>query len=66
MPPVSISSKNRGFVVVADLDERADPVAGHARHVVDDGDPAARQPVEQRRLADVRPADDHDFGESHD
>ena len=65
-PPVSISSKNRGFVVVAELDQRPDAVAGHAGHVVDDGDPPARQPVEQRGLADVRPAHDHDLGEGHE
>ena len=54
-----------GIGVVADLDQGADPVAGHARHVVDDGDPASGEPVEQRRLADVRPADDDDLGEGH-
>ena len=66
MPPVSISSKNRGFVLVADLDERPDAVAGDARHVIDDGDPPARQPVQERRLADVGSAHDHDLGESHE
>ena len=33
-------------------------VAGHARLVVDQRQPPADQPVEQRRLADVGPADD--------
>ena len=37
-------------------------VAGDARLIVDQGQPAADQPVEQRRLADVRPADDRDLG----
>ena len=36
------------------------PVAGDARQVVDQRQPPADQPVEQRRLADVRPADDGD------
>ncbi len=54
-----------GLVVVPELDQGADAVAGHARHVVDDGDPATGQPVEQRRLADVRPTDDHDLRECH-
>ena len=34
------------------------PVAGDAGLVADDGAPRAHQPVEQRRLADIRPADD--------
>ena len=36
------------------------PVAGDARAVVDQRQPPADQPVEQRRLADIRPADDGD------
>src|SRR3990170_4812870 len=39
------------------------PVAGDARLVVDQRQLLADQPVEQRRFADVRPADDHDLGE---
>ena len=39
-------------------------VAGHARPVVDQRDAPADQPVEQRRLADIRPADNGD-GETH-
>ena len=50
MPPVSISSKKRGFVVVADLDQGADAVAGHARHVVDDRDPT---PASQLKSDDL-------------
>ncbi len=37
-------------------------IAGDARLVVDERQPAADQPIEQSRLADVRPADDRDFG----
>ena len=37
-----------------------DPVAGHARHVLHDGLAAAQDAVDQRRLADVGPADDRD------
>ena len=40
-------------------------VAGDARPVVDQREPLADQPVEQRRLADIRPADDGD-GEAHE
>ena len=40
-------------------------VAGDARRVVDQRQPPADQPVEQRRLADIRPADDGD-GEAHE
>ena len=54
------------ILVVADLRQRPDPVAGDPGQVIDDGDPPPRQPVEQRRLADVRSAHDHDLGESHD
>src|SRR5688572_10880152 len=36
------------------------PVARHARHVVHDGVAASREAVKERRLADVRPADDGD------
>ena len=35
-----------------------DPVPGHARHVLDHGLAASDDPVDQRRLADVGPADD--------
>ena len=40
------------------------PVARHAGLVVDQRQPPADEPVEQRRLADVGPADDGD-GEGH-
>ena len=36
------------------------PVARHPRRLVDDGGAALRQPVHERRLADVREADDGD------
>ena len=53
------------IVVLAQLHERADAIAGHARHRVDDRDLSPRQPVKQRRLADVGPAHDHDLREWH-
>ena len=59
-PAVSITVKSRS-------PSRAWPfaaVARHARPVVDQREPLADQPVEQRRFADVRPADDGD-GEAH-
>ena len=37
-------------------------VAGHAGQIVDQRQLPADQPVEQRRLADIRPADDGDRG----
>ena len=37
-------------------------IAGDARLVVDQRQPAPDQPIEQRRLADIRPADDRDLG----
>ena len=45
---------------VAGLDDGGDAVAGDAGGRIDDGDAPAGEPVEQRRLADVRPADDRD------
>ena len=49
-----------------DLDEAGDAVPGHAGAVVDDRLAATDQPVEQSRLADVRPADDrHRRGQRH-
>ena len=55
-PAVSISSRSRSpSRAVAEA-----AVAGHARPVVDDGEPAPGQPVEQRGLADVGSADDGD------
>jgi len=45
-------------VAVPDLGR--DDVAGHARLVVDDGDPLAREPVEEPALADIGPAYDDD------
>ena len=53
-PPVSTTVKRRPFHVGV----VGDPVAGHAGHVLDDGLAAAEDPVDQRRLADVGPADD--------
>ena len=47
------------------LHDRRHAVARHARRRVDDRDPLAAQRVEQRRLADVRPADDRDGGALH-
>ena len=38
------------------------PIARHARRVVDQRQLPTDQPIEQRRFADVRPADDRDFG----
>ncbi len=35
-------------------------IAGHARLIVDQREPLADQPVEQRRFADIRPADDRE------
>ncbi len=49
---------------VLGLDHRVDRVACRARHVVHDGAVVADQTVEQRRLADVRPPDDRDAGDS--
>ncbi len=43
---------------VAELRRRLAHVTGHARRVVDDGAALADQAVEQRRLADIGPADD--------
>ena len=43
---------------VLGLDERVDGVAGRAGQVVDDRPILAHQAVEERALADVRPADD--------
>src|SRR5262249_46670431 len=40
-------------------------VAGDAGGRIDDGDAPAGEPVEQRRLADVGPADDRDHRYSH-
>ena len=37
-------------------------IAGDARLVVDERQPPPNQPIEQRRLADVRPADDRNLG----
>ena len=36
------------------------PVPGHPRDVLDDGEPAPENPIDQRRLADVGAADDSD------
>src|SRR5580704_13659152 len=47
-----------GFAVAA--------IAREVRRVVDQRGPAADQPVEQRRLADVRPPDDRDQRGRHD
>ena len=41
------------------------PVAGQSRLIVDEREALAGEPVEQRRLADIRPSDDGD-GEGHE
>src|SRR6202795_3748961 len=43
-----------------------EPVAGHARHVVDEGAAASDQAVEKRGLAHVGPADESDDRTDHD
>ena len=55
-PAVSIDGETQ----VAELRLALAAVAGDARRVVDQRQPPADQPVEQRRLADIRPADDGD------
>ncbi len=45
---------------VVGLDHRVDRVARRARHVVHDRTVLADEPVEERRLPDVRPPDDRD------
>ena len=45
---------------VVGLDDRVDGVTGRAGQVVHDRTLLAREAVEQRRLADIRPADDRD------
>src|SRR6202022_867935 len=47
------------------LDRQLLAVAGHPGLFLDDGGPLAHEPVDQRRLADVGPADDRDDGIRH-
>ena len=57
-----------GQLVLASIVERHDlpeTIARHARQVVSERAAFAGQPVEQRRFADVRPADDHHFFQTH-
>ena len=64
--PAGVDHAHRGAEVIA-LAVAA--IAGEVRGVVDERGPAADEPVEQRRLADVRPADDgHErrVGRGHD
>ncbi len=42
-------------VAIADLDGCRQAIAGHAGRGIDDGDAPARQPIEERRFADVGP-----------
>src|SRR5206468_7814284 len=49
----------------AGLDERGEAVARDAGRGIDNGDALARQPVEERRLADVGSADDGNHGDGH-
>src|SRR3546814_8128619 len=53
---------HRGEFEIADARRALAAVAGHARRIVDDGEPAAHQAIEQGRLADVGPADYGDLG----
>ncbi len=40
--------------------KRIEPVAGHARRILDNGEAAPNEPVEKRALADVRPSHNRD------
>jgi hypothetical protein len=55
--PAGVDHAQRAAEVV---DVAVAAVAGQARRVVDERGPAADEPVEQRRLADVGPADERD------
>ena len=55
VPAPGVDHRERAAVPVGVV---GDPVAGHARHVLDHGLAAADDPVDQRRLADVGAADD--------
>ena len=59
VPAAGVDDGERAAVPVGVV---GDPVAGHARHVLDDRLAAADDPVDQRRLADVGPADDGQDG----
>ncbi len=48
---------DQGQIEIAQAARRIAPVAGYAGPVIDDRQLLAGQPVEQRRFADVRPAD---------
>ena len=52
------SPSGRGVGVRAGLGERIEPITRDAGRGIDDGDAPARQPVEERRFADIGPADD--------
>ena len=47
-------------VEIGDMPLALAAVAGHPGQIVDQRQLAADEPVEQRRLADIRPADDRD------
>lgn len=49
----------------ARLDQALQPIPGYAGRRIDDGNASARQPVEQRRLADVGSAHDRNDRNSH-
>jgi hypothetical protein len=67
----SLQAMPRGIFEPGGIDQRevqiAKPakafaaVAGDARLIVDQREPPSDQPVEQRRFADIGPADNHDF-----
>ena len=46
---------------VIELDDVRQPIAGHARQIVRERAPFSGEAIEERRLADVRPADDDHF-----
>src|SRR5262249_43858627 len=49
---------------IAELCVAFTPIPRHSRPIVDEREPAANEPVEQRRFANVRPADDRN-GKGH-
>jgi hypothetical protein len=49
---------------IAELRVTFAAIPGHSRSIVDEGEPAANEPVEQRRFANVRPTNNGD-GKGH-
>src|SRR5262249_22918455 len=64
-PGIEPAGVDDGRLPALEVNLAVQTIARHARYVAHEGLPATDEPIEQRRFADVRSADDGDYGAEH-